>query len=252
MKVPTQADWQKALAIQSTAEFTGDSVTVHNVRNFRYNGSEREEDLIPAYYDKTYNLNNVKRVWFVVEPFKDLRIAAHAFLSFEFSDGSYLSISIEARKQKGQVYNLFKGMLHTYPLIYIATDERDAIMMRANVRKSQVYIYPVNLPDKKYAKILLTDMLNRMNEIVAHPKWYNTLWANCTSSIARHVNAIQPGRLGFLPWQLWATGFADELAFKAKLIDTDLSFEEAKKKFNVTEKSRKIGDVEDYSRLIRE
>lgn len=250
--VPTEGDWQKPLAVQSTAEFNGDLVTVRNVRNFRYVGSENEEDLRPAYYDKTYDLNKAVKVWYVTEPFKDLRIAAHTFLSFEFSDGSFLSISIEARKKKGQVYNLFKGVLRTYPLIYIAADERDAILMRANVRKNDVFVYPIKLSKQEDAKILLKDMLERMNDLVAHPKWYNTLWANCTSSIAWHVNRIWPGRLGWMPWEIWVTGYADGLAYKAGLIDTNLPLEQARVKFNVKEKSQSIGDVENYSTLIRQ
>lgn len=252
MKVPTQGDWQKALSVLSTAEVNGDSVTIRNVRNFRYQGSEREEDLIPGYYDKTYDLNKLVKVWYITEPFKNLHIAAHTFVSFEFSDGTFLSISIEARKQKGQVYNLFKGMLHTYPLMYIVADERDTILMRANIRKSDVYVYPVKIGSAENARLLFVEMIMRMNDLTIHPKWYNTLWANCTSSIAYHIDRLWPKRLGWIPWQLWATGYADELAFKAGLIDTDLSLEEARKKFNVTEKSQQIGDVEGYSRLIRE
>ncbi|MCW1891882.1 MAG: DUF4105 domain-containing protein [Candidatus Uhrbacteria bacterium] len=250
--VPTEGDWQTPLAVLSTAEFEGDSVTVKNVRNFRYRGSEQEKDLEPAYYDKTYDLNQVVRVWYVTEPFKNLSIAAHTFLSFEFSNGDFLSISIEARKRKGQDYNLFLGMLRTYPLMYIAADERDSVFVRANIRKSDVYVYPVKIGSTENAKMLLTDMLNKMNDLVVHPAWYNTLWANCTSSIARHVNQLWPHRLKGLQWQLWLTGYADELVFKSGLIDADLSLEGARKAFGVTEKSQRIGNVENYSRLIRE
>lgn len=249
--VPTQGDWQKALSVLSTAEIKGDLVTVRNVRNFRYEGSEREEDVRPAYYDRTYDLNKIERVWFIAEPFKDLHIAAHTFVSFEFSDGNFLSISIEARKKKGQVYNLFKGLLRTYPLMYIAADERDTILMRANVRQSDVFVYPVKASPKE-ARALFVLMMERMNALATHPRWYHTLWANCTSSIASHIQKLWPGRLGWFPWQLWMTGYADTLAFNAGLIDTDLSLEEARKKFNVSARSKKIGDVEGYSDLIRQ
>lgn len=251
MKVPTEGDWQSPLAVLSTAEFNGNTVTVRNVRNFRYNGSEEEKDLEPAYEDKTYNLDEVKKVWYITEPFKSLRIAAHTFVSFEFANGDFLSISIEARKLKGQRYDLFKGLLHTYPLMYIAADERDAIFVRANIRKSDVYAYPVKI-NAQQSRLLLVDMLTRMNDLAVHPAWYNTFWANCTSSIASHVNRLWPNRLSGIPWELWVTGYADKLAFKSGLIDTNLSIEDARKEFNVSEKSREIGNVENYSKLIRE
>lgn len=249
MKPEAEADWQTTLAIPSTAEFNGDLVTVHNVRNFRY--TEKEEP-IPAYYDKTYDLREIKKVWFVTEPFNEMKYAAHTFLSFEFNNGDFLSITIEARKTKDQKYSAFKGMLKTYPLIYIAADERDVILMRANIRKDNVYVYPVKLSKPENARLVLVDMLEKMNDLQVHPQWYNTFTANCTSSIVKHVNKIDRGRISLLSWQLLLTASADKLAHKAGLLDTDLSIEEARKKYFVTDKSIKIGDVENYSKLIRE
>ncbi len=253
IKVPTEGDWQLPLSILSTAEFKGDLVTVHNVRNFRYNGSENEADLVPNYYDKTYDLTKLSKVWYITEPFKGFSVAAHTFVSFEFSNQDFLSITIEARKLKGQDYNLYFGLLHTYPLMYIAADERDSVLVRTNIRKSDVYMYPVKLQKPENARLLLVDMLQRMNDLVAHPDWYNTLTANCTSSIAYHINRISPGRLPAFPWQLWLTGYADRLAYDSGLLDVgSLTLEEARQKYYITQKSQEIGAVSNYSTLIRQ
>ena len=251
-QVPTVGDWQPGLSRLSTAEFSGNLVTVKNVRNFRYNGSEDAKDITINYYDRTYDLNKLTKVWYVTEPFKGLSVAAHTFLSFEFSDGNFLSVTIEARKLKGQDYDLFKGILHTYPIMYIATDENDVVYLRANIRQSDVYIYPVKLTKPENGKLLFVDMLNSMNDLTVHPAWYNTLWANCTSSIAYHVNRIVPGRLPTLAWQLALTGYADELALKAGLLDTNLSLPEARKKYYITKKATEIGYTANFSTLIRE
>ncbi len=248
-KPATVDDWQEQLAVLSTAEFNGDMVTVKNVRNFRYTPTEK--DMYPAYYDKTYDLRTVKRVWFTSEPFNENDLAAHTYLSFEFENGDFLGISIEARKTKAQTWNLWMGMIRTYPLVYVAADERDLTLLRANIRKDKVYVYPVKLQKPENARILLVDMLTEMNELVARPKWYNSLFANCTSSIVKHVNAITPGRISPFSWQLFLTASADELALKKGLLDTDLSIEEARKKFYVTDISQKAGDVENYSKVIR-
>ena len=77
--------------------FDGDFVTVKNVRNFRY--SPTEADMILGYYDKTYNLEEVKKVCFVSVSFNENDIAAHTFISFEFENQDFLSISIEALKK---------------------------------------------------------------------------------------------------------------------------------------------------------
>ena len=248
--VPLAGDWQEHLKIASTAEFNGDTVTVKNVRNFRY--YPQEKDMHPGYYDRTYNLNEVTQVWYVAEPFNENESAAHTFVSFEFKNGDFLSISIEARKTKEQTYSIWKGFLRTYPLIYIAADERDVILLRANLRKDKVYVYPVKFEKPENRRLLLVDMLTRMNELTTtKPAWYNTLFANCTSSIAGHVNKLSPGRISIFSWELWLTASADELALEHGLLDTDLSIEKAREKYSINETSLRVGDVPEYSTEIR-
>ncbi len=246
-KPETNANWQEPLAVQSTAEFKGNIVTVKNVRNFRYIS---EDNVAPAYYDGNYDLNKISKVWYIVEPFHLQDYAAHTFLSFEFSDGKYLTISIEARKKKGQNYSLLWGIFRTYPLIYIAADERDSIMMRTNIRKNDVYLYPVKATPQQ-VRLLFVDMLNKMNSLVEKPEWYNTFTANCTSMIAYHVNKIWPGILSKFDWQVWITGYAEKMAFDRGLIDTNLSFTQARQKYYITKISQEAGDTPDYSQKIR-
>lgn len=249
-KPALKGDWQQQLMIISTAEFDGDLVMVKNVRNFRYYPTEA--DMHPAYYDKTYDLNQIKKVWYVTEPFNENKVAAHTFVSFEFNSGDFLSISIEARKEVGQTYSVWKGMLRSFPLVYMAADERDVVLMRANMRKDKVYVYPVKLEKPENARLLLSDMLKRMNELTTtDPVWYNTLFSNCTSSIAKHINKLTPGRISIFSWQLWLTSSADELALSRGLLDTDLPIEQAREKYNINEISERVGDVPSYSTEIR-
>lgn len=249
-KAPLQDDWQTPVAVPSIADFNGNQVTVRNVRNFRYNPTEN--DVQPAYYDKTYDVSQIKRVWYVTEPFNENKIAAHTFVSFEFNSGDFLAISIEARKNKSQSYSIWKALLRTYPLIYIAADERDVVLLRANVRKDKVFMYPVKLEKPENAGLLLTSMLKKMNELVTtNPAWYHTLFANCTSSIAKHINEITPERISAFSWQLWLTASADELAMQHGLLDTELTIEEARAQFSINDKSIKIGDSPNYSKEIR-
>ena len=170
-------------------------------------------------------------------------------MSFEFSDNTFLSISIEARERPGQIYSVYAGMVHTYPLMYIAADEQDIIFLRANIRDSKVYVYPVKAtPDQ--VRLLFVDMLNSMNDLTVHPKWYNTLWANCTSLISYHVGKIWPGRLPYT-WKVWLTGYADQFSLEQGLLDTNLPLDQARAKYLVSNISRQIGDVPDYSLKIR-
>jgi hypothetical protein len=243
--------WQKALSKLSTAEFHGDFVTIKNVRDCQYKGSESEAATIAKFDDRTYDLRKLVRVWYVSTPFQQTRLAAHTFLSFEFSDGSFLCITIEARKRVGQVYNLFKGAFRAYPLIYIAADERDVIFVRTNIRKDDVYLFPVRATKQK-VRALFEDMLKEMNQLALEPAWYNTIWNNCTSRIIYHINRVTPHRLPRFVLASFVTGLADKLAFDHGFIDTELSLEQARKKYAISKRAREVGYAEDFSRRIRQ
>jgi len=249
LPAPLVGDWQEHTAVMPTVTFKDNLATIDRVRNFRYLGAEEPSKI--DYYQATYDLDKLVRIWYINEPFSESKNAAHTFLSFEFSDNKYLSISIEARKLKGQVYDILKGLLRTYPLMYIAADERDAILVRANVRNHDVYMYPIKTTPAK-AQAVLRDMLVTMNDLAHHPKWYNTLTANCTSLIAYHVNRVTPRKVPAWSWQLLLTGHADELALEAGLLDTYLPIAQARAKYDISAKSRLVGDVSDYSQKIRE
>jgi len=207
--VPTEGDWKDTLKLLSTAEFDGHLVTVRNVRNFQYDAAANPT--VEDYYDRTYDLDKLNKVWYITDPFDPGSAFAHTWLSFGFSDGSYLSITIEGRLKKGQQYSMLNGTLHTFPLMYIAADERDVIYVRANIHKDGVFVYPL-VTTPKDARLLLIDMLDRMNDLAVHPAWYNSILANCTSSIADHVNKTWPGLLPRFDWQVLLTGYADSLA----------------------------------------
>lgn len=245
---PTQGDWQTHLAVQSRAEFNNNLVTIKNVRDFRY--FPTESDIHINYYDQTYDLNKLVRVWYVTEPFQGQTYAAHTFLSFEFSDSKFVTITIEARKTKAQEYKVWLGMIRSYPLIYIAADERDTIRLRADVRKDEVFVYPVKTTSENAVK-LFVDMLTRMNELQHKPVWYHTLFSNCTTNIVYHVNRVSPKRVPF-SWKLWLTGYADELAYDLGLLDTPLSLVDARKRYKINDLSKTAPDTSAYSTYIRQ
>ena len=132
--------WSLDQALLPTADIDGNLVTIHNVRNFTYRSTT---DYTPAYYDKTYDLGTIKKAWYVVEPFSPVTGPAHTFVSFEFDNDVFVSISIEVRKTMGNKFRFLKSMYHGYELMYVIADERDAIKLRAVDRKDKVYLYPV-------------------------------------------------------------------------------------------------------------
>ena len=241
-----ERDWSVDQAILPTADIGEDSVTIHNIRNFTYTSAS---DYTPAYYDKTFSLKTLESVWYVVEPFSR-RGLAHTFLSFGFKDGSYVSISVEIRKEKGESFSPWKGLLRNYELMYVVADERDVIKLRSNFRKDQVYLYPIKTDDGR-KRALFLDMLIRANKLAREPEFYNTLRNTCTTNIARHVNVIRPNRIPF-SLAIIFPDYSDHLAYDLGLIDTDLSWEDVRDHFNINSQAERFADDPEFSRRIRE
>ncbi len=238
--------WATDQTVLSTADIRGDLVTVHNVRNFTYTS---KSDYTPAYYDKTYDLDAIERVWYIVEPFSGFPGAAHTFLSFEFAGNNFLAISVEIRKEKGETFSPLSGVLKRYELMYVAGDERDLVKLRSNYRHDEVFVYP-GRASKDAVRTLFLSMISRMNTLAQKPEFYNTVLNNCTTNIARHINAISPGAVPISP-ELVFPAESDRLAYDIGLIDTDLSFEQARVRYHINERALRYADSVDFSARIR-
>lgn len=246
IKPSNNRDWSVDNAILPSAEFSGDLVTIRNVRNFSY---ASVLDYTPAYYDKTYDLSKIKTVDFFNEPFSGL--AAHTFLSFGFEDGEYVTVSVEVRREKGEFFNAFKGLFNQFELTYVIADERDVVRLRTNYRKDDVYRFPIKVSTEK-ARALFVDMLNRANALKENPEFYNTFTNNCTTNIVRHVNAIaeKDAQVPFSLRYIFPK-FSDALAYDLGLIDDTGTLEELKTRYNITAMANEYGDDPYFSYRIR-
>lgn len=248
IKPTNNADWSLDQAVLSYAKIEGDTVTIYNIRNFRYASTT---DYTPDYYDGVFDLNKIKAVYYIVEPFSGIPGSAHTFLSFEFEGDKFVAISVEIRKKKGQAYHPIKGLLNQYELMYVIADERDAIKLRTNYRKDLVYVYPARTSKEKMRELFL-DMIKRANYLKDNPEFYNTLTNTCTTNIVRHINAISPGSVPIFRWQIFFPRASDKLAYDLGLLDTDLSFEKAREKFFINDRAEKYADDPAFSVRIRQ
>ncbi len=246
LRPSNQRDWVTYQSVMPTVKFDGDRVKIKGVRNFRYN---KDESFKEAYEDRSYDLNKLDSVWFVVVPFGKWRGIAHTFLSFGFEDGKYVSISAEIRREKGEEFSPVLGMLKHFEFIYVVADEEDIIKLRSNIRERDVYLYPVRTNKARMRK-LFVNILKDANSLLDRPRFYSTLNNSCSTVIARHINQIVPGRVPF-NWRIWAPGYSDRLGYNLGLIDTDLSFGEAQKHFMISNAARSVKKGEDFSAVIR-
>jgi hypothetical protein len=246
-KASNDRNWSLDQAILPYAEIGDNKIAIYNVRNFQYRAVD---DYDPFYYQGTYDLENLRTVDFVMEPFSKNPELAHTFLSFGFNDGRRVAISVEARKQQGEKFSPFKGLFHQYELMYVIADERDVVNLRANFRQDKVYIYPVKTSEENVKK-LFVDMLERANKLKDNPEFYNSLFNTCTTNIVNHVNNISPKRIKFDP-RILLPGKSDELALELLLIDTDLPLDEARKKYQINDRAKKYISSPSFSTRIRE
>lgn len=244
--------WNTDQTILPYAEIQGNLVSVHNIRNFTYASTT---SYIQNYYDKTFDVNKLKKVWYIVEPFEGVPGSAHTFLSFEFEDeknsSQFISISVEIRKEKGESFNPIKGLFNQYELTYVVADENDVVKLRSNYRKDLVYVYPAKTTQEK-SKELFLDMITRVNTLKDNPEFYNTVTNNCTTNIVEHINNISPHRMNFFNLQAIFPEYSDRLAYELGLIDTTLPFEEIRARYLINEKALQYANDKNFSLKIRE
>lgn len=227
--------WLPEQAELATADVGTDTVTLHNVRDWTYDGSTvASTDWIEA----TVRPSDVVRVWFILEPFASSPVVGHTFLSFEFKDGTTLAFSVEARREADEKYSALKGLGPTYELSYQWGTERDFIPRRTNYLAHPVRMYPLVLPDGA-APALFASLIEETNNIAAHPRFYHTLFANCTNVLAHIINKHYPRTLPYdLSWTL--TGLSDTYLMREGFIATNGADEETKTAHDLTPSREKI------------
>jgi hypothetical protein len=243
-------DWTPEQAVLPTAAFQGNQVTIRNVRNCQYFANDV---YLVDYYDKSFDLSAVRGVDFIIVPFGGMPLLAHTMLSFEIADAAgkseYLAVSVEVRKEKNEQYNPLKGSARQYELMYVLADERDVIQLRTNFNEENVFLYrTVAGPDA--ARMLLVDVLGRVNQIAREPEFYDTLTNNCTSNIVQHVNRIRPNRVG-PDIRMLLPGYSDQIAYDQGLIERRGTFLETRQQAYVNPHAERFAGREDFSQMIR-
>jgi hypothetical protein len=240
-------NWTPELAKLATAQFEpSNKVTIQNVRNAEW---LTDTDCLVDYYDKTYDLNDLETVDFIVVPFNTNRSIAHTMLSFGFGKGDYVGISVEIRKEQGEAYSSALGIARQFELIYVVADEHDLLPVRVKQRASDVYIYRSTSPPEK-VRALFIDMLRRANQLAVQPEFYDTLTNNCTTNIVKHINSLTPGRVPY-DYRVLFPGYSDQLAYDLGLIDNRIPFDELRRRAWANERIVKYEHAPDFSAKIR-
>lgn len=234
-------DWQPDVSGTPHATVNGDLVTIHGVRNFDYRS---ESDFTPRWEDRTYDLRKLDSAD-IIAVYWSGKAVAHIMVSFGFQDQDYLAVSIETRKEKGESYSPLAGFFRRYELYYVVADERDVIRVRTTYRQPQedVYIYRTRTPQRNIRRSFL-DYLQAMNDMCVHPRFYNTLTTNCTTTILMHtrMNPESPP----MSWKILLSGYLPDYLYELGRIDTAKPFADLEKLSRVNERAQ-AADKDDAS-----
>ncbi len=239
-------DWTPDLAVLPQAEISGNLVTIRNIRNCTYRTAD---DYDVTHYDKTFDLDKIQSLDFVVVPFLEMPALAHIAVSFGFEDDEYVGISVEIRKEKGEEYAPIKGVMRQFELMYVVADERDMIRLCTDQYLNGVYVYRANAsPD--VVRAMFVDMVHRVNELADKPEFYNTFSNNCTTNIVRHINSLGTGSVPY-DYRVLLPGYFDKLIYDLDMIKKDVSFERTKSNARVNRRVYEFAERPDFSAAIR-
>jgi hypothetical protein len=185
----------------------------------------------PAYREETFEASEIQDVWFLIEPQPGSRVAAHTLLLFEFEGDEVVGLTIEARRERDEQYSAFRGLWNQYELSYLWGTARDLLTRRAVMLNHEIFVYPLAIDDAQ-KEMLLRRLVDRTVTLETEPRFYNTLFSNCTNELAKAAG---------LPWHysFILTGRSDEHLFRTGIIPGE-SFEAARAQADVTDFVRQL------------
>lgn len=200
-------DWTENLAVMPKVTINGDDFALDPVMDWTYTPDGPATKVSTTFAAK---ISEVKNIWFMVEPQPGQAYAAHTLLLFEFPDDRIVGLTVEARLERNEEYDAVQGALNKYELAYMWNTAKELLERRAVYLKKDIYIYPLSLSAEQ-KQAFLRGLLERSIDIQTHPRFYNTLFSNCTNELAKAA------KLAWHPsWIL--TGYSPQRLYDLKMI----------------------------------
>lgn len=221
-------DFAPDVAHGVTGAVMDDRLILNNVRNFAW---AAPDDFTENWETRSYDLAQLQSADFYLVYFMGPLIA-HSMVSFAFADGRHLMFSIEIRKQRGEPFSPIAGFFRRFELVFLAADERDYLFLR-KAQHEDVRLYRIR-SSPAAARALLLRYVAEANVLAAHPRFYNTLTANCNTVIFAMVRALSPAFP--LDWRIVLNGFLPSFFYVHNLVDTSIPLAELIERAAVTDR----------------
>ena len=249
LKPSNDRSWVNDNKEMATAEFEEGSVTIRNVRDFKWRSSK---DFDEHWIDMKIELDSVSKIWFILEYFDpSRRQMAHTILSFEMNDGTRIACSIEVRREEGERYHPIRGLFKQYELIYVWATERDVVGVRTRCRKNSVtHLFEAVVLGPGNERKMLESYLRRTNKLSERPEWYNTITNTCTTNIVKHVNEVYPGRVP-RAFAILLPGLSPRLLHRKNLVKMHGTLDQTMENSIIDERAKSWDGESDFGEWIR-
>lgn len=241
--------WSAEMARTLSYTRDSDSITVRNVRNFAWTGPATAEE---RWDTRRYDLARLKAVDVATLHWKG-RSIGHTYFSFVWDDGQALSLSVEIRKETGEIYSSIGGFFKAYELAILAGDERDFYGWRVHFPNEDIQLYRTRATGAEAATFLIA-LLDEANELDKTPAFYNTATDNCTTEVWLFSGTLKAGRP--FDWRLIATGHLPEFLYDHGLLASSAPFAALEAQSDILPRARRAleagADGPAFSEAIRE
>jgi hypothetical protein len=234
--------WYPKYGTQADTHLNVDgTVTIDKVRNFTYTRSGTEtQEWVPKV---RVNPKEIKKLWYLLEPFNGLEAVAHPYFIFEFNDGSTLCFTIEGKRPDGEPYSGLDGLLNEYELGYIWITMHDCITMPLTHNAEALYLYPLAL-SSDIAQGFFMEITRKSHELFEKPEFYNTLCNTCTTGMYQAFNRANPGMFPF-DWSWIFPGYSDRFLLKRGIIVGKGDYKQMRAQRNLMQKQDALWDLVD-------
>jgi len=244
-KPSNDRDWADEVARPVRGHIQGSSVSLHDIRDFDWRS---QTDTTARWHDAVYDLDDLRSVDMALSYWMGPAIA-HTLVSFGFADGRHVVFSVEIRRERDEAFSILGGFTRQFELAIVAAEERDILHVRAGPRGEQVFLYPVRMPAPAM-RGLFRSYVERANRLAHHPRFYNTVTANCTTLVYDMVRPLVPG----LPMdiRLILSGYLPEYLYRHHGLDTHEPLDVLRTRADITQRAAQGGlSAVEFSRHIR-
>lgn len=234
-------NWEPNFATLPRFQIDGDKLTGENIRNTRYLS---EKDYEVHLENRDWSLSNLQGMDVGIL-FWGSTLMCHPLAIFDFGEEGHLCFSIEVRYRKGEPYSTIRNLYRQNEVMVVASDERDAILSRTRFSDvNKLYLYRMQ-QDHDFARDFLERYVLATNDLFQHPRWYNLITWNCTTTIYW----MRRDKISW-DWRMLLNGNLDRMLYDWGRLYQGIPFDELKKASLINERANSA-DIENFSRQIR-